>query len=397
MALLFGRGRRYRRGLFWVPAALFLFAPACAIEDVPDDGDCVLAPPLTCSKPTPLMLGQRPRILFDTDAQFRGDPTTDRLREQGSFGDQIALIYMLMRSDRLQLVGVTTANANDGAIDKQVREVRRVAKLCGEPGLPIKRGAVGTYAELQDQLEDSFEGEEAVDFIIAQAQSATPNDPLVILLGTKATNVALALTKDPSIAPNIDVHWTATDEPGADTSQPVGTRMGGTGMYNIMKDPEAANYLLDAPIELHLLQLWNANPTPSTEPRYNTAAAGLSIKQAADLPCLGPRVAPVTVPDGRVFYTAGSYASVCFTTFAGNGTRTMDEASLAVLLARPELAEERVIAAPYYDPETETMVFPESGTHQVYVYDAVQTTAAGEEFLGALRDPFVSCAWSEGD
>jgi hypothetical protein len=33
----------------------------------------------------------------------------------------------------------------------------------------------------------------------------------------------------------------------------------------------------------------------------------------------------------------------------------------------------------------------------VYVYDAVQSTAVGEEFLGALSDPFVSCAWPEGD
>jgi hypothetical protein len=398
MSLIFGRDRMCRTGLFWLPAAfLLLFAPACAIESVPDDGDCVLASPLTCNKLTPLLLGQRPRILLDTDAQFQGDPTTARQREQGSFGDQLALIYMLLRSDRLQLVGVTTANANDGSIDEQVSEVRRVAKMCGEPGIPIKRGAIGTYTELQGQLGDSFEGEEAVDFIIAQARSATPNDPLVILLGTKATNVALALTKDPSIAPNIDVHWTATDEPGSETSQPPGTRPGGSGMYNIEKDPEAANYLLAAPIELHLLRLWNVDPTPSTQPRFNTAAAGMGVKQAADLPCMGPRVAPVTIPDGRVVYTAGSYASVCFTTFGGNGTRTMDEASLAVLLARSELAEERVITAPDYDQETETMVFPESGPHEVYVYDAVQSTAVGEEFLGALSDPFVSCAWPEGD
>lgn len=372
------------------------FGTACEVTEVPDRGECVLSSPLTCSKLTPLQLGRRPRIIFDTDAQFRGDPTTSRRREQGAFGDTSAFIYMLLRSDQLQLLGVTTSNANAGSIEEQVSEVKRLAALSGAPGIPVRRGAVGTYADLQSQLgEPSFEAADAVDFIISKAKVATPIDPLVIVLGSKATNLALALTKDPSIAPNIVVHWLASDEPGAAEQPgfPVNARPGGSGMYNIVKDADAANYLLGAPIQLHLMQGWSFVPTPASEPRYSGSPAGLRIKQAADLPCTGPRVEPVAFPDGSEYWTAGSYVKTSFTTFGGNGVRSLDEATLAVLLVHPELAEARAINAPYYDAELEELVYPETSAHTVFLYDRIETQAVSEEFVGALLHPFVSCEW----
>src|ERR1019366_7624670 len=283
-----------------------LVVPACDVGPVPDSGQCVLSSPLTCSRLTSVQQDQRPHIIFDTDAQFHGDPTTARLREQGAVGDQYALIYLLLRSDALQLLGVTTANANGGPIDDQVNEVERVASLCGGAGVPVKRGAGGHYADLQPQLgNSSFEGSEAVDFIVASAHVATPNDPLIILLGTKATNVALALTRDPTIAANIAVYWTATDEPGAaeQTNYLSAFRPGGSGMYNVLKDPEAATSLFAAPIDLHLMQLWDVRATPSTQPRFAAGTPGLGIEGAAHLACTGPRVAPVAFPDGSEYYT----------------------------------------------------------------------------------------------
>lgn len=383
--------------LLLVTAVLALsFGSACEVTEVPDGGDCVLAPPLTCNKLTPLQLGRRPRIIFDTDVQFRGDPTTSRRREQGAFGDTSALSYMLLRSDQLQLLGVTTSNANGGSIDAQVREVERVAALSGAPGLPVRRGAVGTYAELEVEVDEpSFDGAEAVDFIISKAEIATPIDPLVIILGGKATNLALALTKEPSIAPNIAVHWLATDEPGAaeQAEFPMSARPGGSGMYNILKDPEAANYLFSAPIELYLMRGWAISSSPATEPRYSGSAAGLRIRQAADLPCTGPRVEPVSFPDGSEFWTAGSYIKTSFTTFGGNGVRSLDEANLGILLVHPEWAKQRAINAPLYDTVLEEMVYPESSPHQVFLYDEIQTQAVSDEFVDALFNPFVSCEW----
>jgi inosine-uridine nucleoside N-ribohydrolase len=376
----------------WARSALVAFAcvAGCAVPEPPDGGDCVLNAPVTCGKLSVTEIGSRTRVVFDTDAQFRGDPTTSRPREQGAVGDQYALMYLLLRSDMLQIVAATTANVNGGSVDAQVDEVRRVATLCGEPDLPIKRGAEGVYADLKDQVEDAdFDGVEAVSSIVNAARRATPQDRLAILLGTKATNVALALTKDPSIAPNIVVYWTATNQPGAGYGD---GRRGGSGMYNIAKDPDAANYLLAAPVELHLMQLWEGERPDVTQPRFTVATPGLSIKGAADLPCTGPRVAPVTFPDDRQYWTAGSYANAIYTTYLGQGWRAMDEAGLAILLAHPELAGDIAIPAPSYDGTQ--MIYPETGDRLVHVYDQIQAARVEHEFLDTLANPFVSCEWS---
>jgi purine nucleosidase len=377
----------------WARCALVALASlaGCAVPPPPDNGDCVLSAPVTCDKLTATQLGSRPRVVFDTDAQFRGDPTTSRPREQGAVGDQYALMYLLLRSDVLQMLAATTANVNGTSVDNQVSEVRRVASLSGAPDLPIKRGAEGVYADIKDQLEDgNFDGAEAVNFIVSTARRATPQDRLAIIVGSKATNVALALTKDPSIAPNIVVYWTATNEPGAESPE---HRRGGSGLYNIEKDPDAANYLLAAPIELHLMQLWEGEPANATQPRFAVATPGLSIKGGADLPCTGPRVASVTFPDGSQFWTAGSYANAIYSTFSGQGWRALDEASVAILLAHPELTGEITIPAPSYDGTQ--MIYPETGDHQVHVYDGMQAARIEEEFLDTLASPFVSCEWSK--
>jgi inosine-uridine nucleoside N-ribohydrolase len=367
---------------------------ACEVGAVPDSGQCVLAAPLECSKLTPVQKGHRPRIIFDTDAQFHGDPTTPRVREQGAVGDQYALIYLLLRADELQLVGVTTTNANGGSVDDQVSEVRRVAALCGEAAVPVKRGAVGTYADLQGQVGSaSFDGMEAVNFIIALARVSSPIDPLVLLLGSKATNLALALAKAPDIAPNLAVYWTATDEPGAaeQTNLLPAFRPGGSGKYNILKDPDAANALFAAPVALRLMQLWDVRATPSTQPRFAAGVPGLGIEEAADLRCTGPRVAPVAFPDGSTYYTAGSYARAIYGTFGGNGWRSIDEASVAVLLAHPEWAQLRLIPAPFYDVATGAISYPTPATREVYLYDAIEGSAISANLVDTIREPFVTC------
>jgi purine nucleosidase len=383
-------GQRYE----WARSALVAFAcvAGCAAPKPPDNGDCVLNPPVTCGKLSVTQLGSRPRVVFDTDAQFRGDPTTARALEQGAVGDQYALMYLLFRSDLLQMVAATTANVNGTSIDAQVSEVRRVASLCGSPELPIKRGAEGVYADLKDHVDDAnFDGAEAVRTIITAASRATPEDRLAIVLGTKATNVALALTKDPSIAPKIVVYWTATNQPGAD-GDPGHSRRGGSGLYNIAKDPDAANYLLAAPVDVHLLQLWEGERPDVTQPRFSIGSPGLSIKGAADLPCTGPRVTSVTFPDDSQFWTAGSYANAIYGTYAGQGWRSIDEAAVAILIAHPELAGELAIPAPSYDGTQ--MVYPETSDHHVHVYDEIQAARVEREFLDTLEDPFISCEWS---
>src|SRR5437667_10729131 len=136
-----GAGQRYEWA--WSSLVALAYLAGCATPQPPDSGDCVLNPPVTCGKLSVTQLGSRPRVVFDTDAQFRGDPSTSRALEQGAVGDQYALMYLLFRSDMLQMVAATTANVNGKSVDAQVSEVQRVASLCGSPELPIKRGAEG--------------------------------------------------------------------------------------------------------------------------------------------------------------------------------------------------------------------------------------------------------------
>ena len=78
----------------------------------------------------------------------------------------------------------------------------------------------------------------------------------------------------------------------------------------------------------------------------------------------------------------------------GNGWRSMDEASVAVLLAHPEWAQTRLMAAPSYDPLTGTISYP-MGSHQVYLYDAIEGTAIGANFVDTIREPFVTCEFAK--
>jgi hypothetical protein len=68
---------------------------------------------------------------------------------------------------------------------------------------------------------------------------------------------------------------------------------------------------------------------------------------------------------------------------------------VAVLLAHPEWAKSRIITAPYYDLTAAAMVYPASGTHQVYLYDAIEGTAIGTNFVDTVGEPFISCEWAE--
>ena len=66
---------------------------------------------------------------------------------------------------------------------------------------PVKRGSDPlVYRDQKIQAE-------GVDFIIAKAHSATPENPLWLVLIGPATDAAAALLKDPSIADRIVIFW----------------------------------------------------------------------------------------------------------------------------------------------------------------------------------------------
>src|SRR5688500_17698733 len=134
------------------------------------------------------------RVIIDTDADNEID-------------DQYALALALGNPDRLKIEGLIAAHFGDAGghkgIDRSIAEIHRVLEKANIPRdkYPIQRGADPlTYA-------DKPPASEGVDFIIQPARTATPEDPIWLVLLGPATDAAAALLKDPTIADRLVVFW----------------------------------------------------------------------------------------------------------------------------------------------------------------------------------------------
>jgi hypothetical protein len=147
------------------------------------------------------------RIIMDTDALAEVD-------------DQHAIAYMLFSGDHFEVEGITVNRGSDGPhrtdrdqdINDHFREAVNVVKMCGS-NVPVLKGPTGNYRQLKGDIEKSaFDGSDAVHFIIERAHA--PSDrPLIIFACGNLTSVALALLKDPTIAPKIEIWWVGTEWP----------------------------------------------------------------------------------------------------------------------------------------------------------------------------------------
>ena len=133
------------------------------------------------------------RLIVDTDAANEID-------------DQHALALVLGSLDRFRLEGLVAAHFGEAGgakgIDKSYAELERVLDKAGmSHKYPLLRGADPLH--YRDQTVHS----EGVDFIVEKARSATPANPLWLVLLGPATDAAAALLKDPSIADRIVIFW----------------------------------------------------------------------------------------------------------------------------------------------------------------------------------------------
>ena len=99
-------------------------------------------------------------VIIDTDANNELD-------------DQHAMAYLFFNADFFDIKGVTTnATFNGGAIENHHKEAERVMKLCKVYGaVPLKKGADKNFETISPTLNEAdFDGAEAVNFIIEQAQ-----------------------------------------------------------------------------------------------------------------------------------------------------------------------------------------------------------------------------------
>jgi purine nucleosidase len=260
------------------------------------------------------------RVLLDSDANNELD-------------DQHAIAYTLFSGDAFEVEGVAVNRTRGGGgIDEQIAEAERVVRLSGLHGqIPVLKGADGSFTEIAARLEEpAFDGSEAVRFIIERAHAPRGGRLVLIPVG-KLTNIALALRKDPSIAPKVRVVWLGSNYP-----EP--------GEYNQENDEPALQYLLDANVDFEIALVRYGHPSGTDAVRVTPA----EIRER--MTGRGPRSpVPVTGRHGGEFRTFGDYSVDLFEhiTLDGNPpSRALFDMAAVAIVKNPSWARRRRIPAP---------------------------------------------------
>lgn len=263
---------------------------------------------------------ERTRVILDTDANNELD-------------DQHAIAYLLFNGDLFDVEGITVNRTRSGGrLEEHLAEAERVVRLAGlAERIPVVAGADGSFDEIAPRLDrQNFDGAAAVNFIIERAHAGGPRG-LVLLPVGKLTNVALAIAKDPSIAPLIRVVWLGSNYP-----EP--------GEYNQDNDRSALNYLLEAEVELEIALVRYGKESGTDAVRVTLA----EIRQR--MPGKGPRLAePVTGRNGGTFSTFGDYSVNLFENIELHGdppSRALYDMAAVAIVKNPSWATPVRIPAP---------------------------------------------------
>ena len=261
-------------------------------------------------------------VIFDTDANNELD-------------DQHALAYLLLNDQTFNVLGITVnATDNGSEIDAHVEEAQRVVAMVGwEEKIQIIKGANGDFTEIRDQLnQESYDGSEAVDFIIREAMKKR-KQTLVLLPVGKLTNVALALQKEPDIAKRVRIVWLGSNYPGP-------------GEYNLDNDTASLNYVLktEAPFEMVTVRYGQPSGTGAVKVRRKEIYTRM--------PGLGP-VVDEAVPGrhGGSFNCFGDYSVNLFKhiTDPEDGCyRSLFDMAAVAIVKNPSWAESFEIPSPLY-------------------------------------------------
>lgn len=262
----------------------------------------------------------RLKVIFDTDANNELD-------------DQHAMAYLFFNGDHFDVLGVSVnATYNGGDISGHYNEAKRVMQLTNVYGkIPLLKGADGSFERIRPQLQqDSFDGDEAVNFIIDQAKQAG-EEKLILLPVGKLTTIALALEKDPSIASKVRIVWLGSNYP-----EP--------GEYNQDNDTVSMNYILNMEVPFEMVTVRYGKSTGTSAVTANRAEIGQKMTG------LGPKATqPVTGRHGGTFDNFGDYSVNLFKHIDSHdeqGTRALFDMAAVAIVKNPAWAERKVIPAP---------------------------------------------------
>jgi purine nucleosidase len=308
--------------------------------------------------------GQKLRVLVDTDANNELD-------------DQHALAYLLFNGRIFDVEGITVNTTRGGGnITEQVAEARRVLALCTLlDTVPLKAGADGSFATIRPHLqESSFDGADAVNFIIERAHAAAPSRLVLLPIG-KLTNVALALAKDPSIAAKVRIVWLGSNYPAK-------------GEYNQENDLDAVRYVLSVDVPFEIATVRYGQGTGTDAVRVTPAEIGKRM------PGKGPRAAsPVTGRHGGTFTTFGDYSVNLFEHIKLDGnppSRALFDMAAAAILKNPTWARREEIPTPrlvgeQYVPGT-------SGSRRIVLWTHFDRDAILADFFATMDKPLLVSA-----
>ncbi len=262
------------------------------------------------------------RVLFDSDTNNELD-------------DQHALAYLLFNGGAFELAGVTVnATRSGGAIDLQYAEAERVMRLCDvKDPLPLYKGANSSYDTIKGQVASgTFDGQDAVNFIIREAMQPTEQKLVVIAVG-KLTNIALALDKDPKIADRIRLVWLGSNYP-----EP--------GEYNLNNDTASLNRVLASNLPFEIVTVRYGKPNGSDVVRLT------KDEVLTKMPGKGPHIMnPITGRHGGAFTSFGDYSANLFEHIHYSGdppSRALFDMVAVAIVKNPAWGKHEEISAPRY-------------------------------------------------
>lgn len=274
---------------------------------------------LTSTHPAPAA-SKKIRVILDTDANNELD-------------DQHAIGYLLFSGESFDVEGITAHRTrNGGGLDMHLAEARRVVRLCGlDHVISVTPGADKNFDAIKWQLDrPDFDGAEAVNLIIRRAH-AFDGRPLVLIAIGKLTTIALALAKDPSIAPKTRIVWLGSNYPER-------------GEYNQDDDESSLNYILNTEADFGIALVRSGKLT-------GTAAVVATLDDVRrNMPGTGPRIdPPVTGRHGGEFSCFGDYSFSLFSNIKLWGdppTRSLYDMAAVAIVKNKTWATPREIPAP---------------------------------------------------
>lgn len=212
------------------------------------------------------------KVIIDTDAG----------------GDDAAAIIMAALQPEIDILGVTVVSGNV-SLEQGAKNALMSLEVAGRTDVPVYCGSkdslAGTEYEIfsvygKDGMGDadlihptkSPESLYAVDFIL-QTVAASPNEIDLIALGP-ATNIALAIQKDPDTMSKVKHIWVmGTTGFGPGNASPVAE-------FNVFKDPDAFKILADSGLPMTVVGLdTNVESTYITRKDQEAMLKGNKLEQ----------------------------------------------------------------------------------------------------------------------